>query len=206
MKEAIIDHEIVATQGEKWPKRIGFERTRVVPHVVARVEAENRCIGRILGGPLRIGEQLLRGAVARHAEVDDLDVLAFQCGAALELALEHRPKRLVDRHLQCFGHRIAEHGNPHGVRRLRDRMLAIAQARAIDLDVRFAFIAKPSFRAGVEPASHCVIVYPEDGVAVANHAKSELGEREGDDQASGHKGRIDQSVFDAIGRHAAICR
>ena len=157
LPEGIVQHEIAVLQLEEWPSLARLQDGRIVAHIVASGDGEQDEIRIVFPDPMPQHQQFLRGAESRNAEIQYLDLLIPQGSAALELALEMRPERHLQRHLLRLGLGIPQDGNPEGPGWLDLVVFAVAQTFAVDPNMRLTLVPVPEFRARAQAGSGVVV-------------------------------------------------
>ena len=177
-EKAVVEHELAVAELEVGPHRVCIERLRVVGDVVRGVDRQQHEIRRVLARLALIHSKLLGRAVAADAEVDRLHTRSGKRVAALELARGHAEERLLERDLLRLRVRISHDRDPQPLRILRARVLDVAQAVAVDRDVRVSFGGPETRCAGPQDQPAARVGRVEGGIREAEHAQRDLGRRE----------------------------
>jgi hypothetical protein len=123
-----------------WSRREIVEGTlQVVGDVVVDAESDQDQIGLQAPAELLEEEELVRGAIAADAPVDDLDPGS---GTVVQGSLQTRREKVRPGNLKALGVRIAEHEDAQASGRLRGSYLGAAKAQRVDRDVGAVLLAK----------------------------------------------------------------
>ena len=179
---------MIATVDKVWTQLIALKQPRVVAHVVSGREGQYNQIRRVGERASSHCQQLLRRAVIAYAKIQDLNFAAGQGGTRSEPVFQHMPKGLLRWNLQCLGKRVAEDGDAVCIRRLCQRMFAIAHPGAIDADISTAFLPEPAGGIGAQHPAGLIFKSVKVGIREAGDAQSYFN----DDQRKGDTRRNEE--------------
>ena len=188
-----VEVELAVLERKVGAAHLVFEGGRVVAHVVARKEGEQHHVRVVGPHALAQGQELVPGAIARDAEVERLDLAPRAEAARGELLRQQPPEGALHLDLHRLGVRVAQDGDAVGAGGLRQRMLAVSPALAVDAHVGAALVRLPALHAGSQAATGERIGLPELDKRKAGGPQGELAgkerERRGRQRQRGVPGR-----------------